>query len=225
MNPWMNVRGFQPFSLCDWSGRAVSVIFMGHCNFRCPTCHNWDLAVNPKTIDNIPRQTIMNYLADKREWLDGVVVTGGEPTITPGFLDVLEEIREVGLPINLHTNGANPKVMKECLDRNLVEVFSVDVKGPWALYPKLTGGRISPEAAERHLSHCFDWAYRGFGQFYFRTTLVPFLTDRDVEICRSYLPDGHELHVQQYREPEHLIHIEKEKSVPVRSSVAVEAVI
>ncbi len=224
MNPWNNVRGFQKFSLCDWPGRSSAVIFFGGCNFRCPTCHNWQLATNASSIETVSRDMIIDYLTAKSSWLDGVVITGGEPTINPGLLDLLVEIKNLGFPVNLHTNGFNPEVIKECINQNLVEVFSIDVKGPWTLYPELTGG-MTPEAAERNLGYCFDLAQLGIGRFHFRTTHVPFLTDTDIAICESYLPEGYELHIQQYREPEHLKNVETVNIFPVRHGVTVENVI
>ena len=97
MNPWNNVKGFQKFSLCDWAGKSSAVIFLGGCNFRCPTCHNWQMATAPNSIETISRDVIMDYLTSKSSWLDGVVITGGEPTITPGLGTLLRsEERRVG---------------------------------------------------------------------------------------------------------------------------------
>lgn len=204
MSIWENIRGFQEFSMCDWPGKVAAVIFLGGCNFRCPTCHNWNLATNPETLDQISHYRIMDYLEASRQWLDGVVISGGEPTITPGLSILLKEIKALGFPINLHTNGSRPEVIGDLLTYELVDLVSVDVKGPWDKYPELTWWSMAIAKAEAELSLTFEFAKRYPGKFHFRTTAVPTLTDEDLAICRSYLPSGHELHIQTYREPEHL---------------------
>ncbi|WP_285905063.1 anaerobic ribonucleoside-triphosphate reductase activating protein [Pseudodesulfovibrio pelocollis] len=205
MSIWENIRGFQEFSMCDWPGKVAAVIFLGGCNFRCPTCHNWTLATNSGTLDRIPRHRIMDYLEASKQWLDGVVITGGEPTITPGLSILLKEVKALGLPANINTNGSHPEVIGDLLKDELVDMVSVDVKGPWDKYPELTRrSKLATARAEADLSLIFEFAKLYPGKFYFRTTAVPMLTDEDLAICRSYLPTGHELHIQEYREPDHL---------------------
>ncbi len=149
------IRGLEKVSLCDWKGTVSTVIFLGGCNFRCPTCHNWELATSPNSIKAVPAQEVMDYLASKRNWLDGVVVTGGEPTIHSDLPDLISEIKSLGFRINLHTNGSNPAMIQTLFERDLVEVFSVDVKGPWEKYPSLTGGKQSPSEAAASLGRIF----------------------------------------------------------------------
>lgn len=210
-NYWNSVRGFQEFSLCDWAGKVSAVLFTGGCNFRCPTCHNWDLAMNPKSIESISRETVMTYLNTRTSWLDGVVITGGEPTLVDGLDFLLMEIQSTGLPVNLHTNGFRPQVVRELLEMNLVDTFSVDIKGPWYAYPELIGfqwdknpGSNVDVKAEENLTQIFEMAVEFPERFYFRTTHVPTLSSRDIATCRSYLPEGHTLHIQEYRTPKHL---------------------
>jgi pyruvate formate lyase activating enzyme len=188
-------------SFCDWPGRATSVLFLGGCDLRCPGCHNADLAWRPETLPSLPREPMLAFLKNRRKWLDGLVISGGEPTLFDELPLLLRELREIGLPIKLDTNGMRPQVVELLLDEQLVDVFAVDVKGPYAKYPFLTGGKVAPEAAERRLKHIFSLAERAPGAFYFRTTRVPGLTDVDIAEARSYPPSGFSLILQQYQEP------------------------
>lgn len=202
MSTWSCVKGLQEWSMCDWPGHITASLFLGGCNFRCPTCHNWNLATAPHKIETESRESVLSYLSTQKLWLDGVVVTGGEPTVHSGLGEFLTELVDLGLKVNLHTNGFRPEVIRELLE--LVEIFSVDIKGPWVKYPALTAKDTSPEEIQDKFDQVFDLAVQFPEKFYFRTTLVPDLTDEDVVVCRSYLPEGYELHLQEYRVPSHL---------------------
>ena len=202
-DPWHYVRGLQETSFCDWPGKVTSVIFFGSCNLRCPTCHNKSLAWNYEGLPKIQKGKLLSFLDSKSSWLDGLVVSGGEPTYIPGIQDFLKEVKErTGLPINMHTNGTNPEVVQTLLQDNIVEMFAVDIKAPWNKYADVTGNMFSGGQAKDHLSTIFDLANQNQDNFYFRTTKVPKLTDEDIETIKSYLPEGFGLTVQEYREPE-----------------------
>lgn len=195
------IKGFSKFSLCDWGGVVSATLFTGGCNFRCPTCHNWELATRPDEIDTISHEELERFFHEKMRWVEGLVITGGEPTIHPGLPDLIRWIKEFGYKVNLHTNGLNESMMLQLHKEWLVDVFSIDVKGPWHKYPLLTGERCSADAAEKALWLPFRMAEEAPDKFHFRTTLVPFLDEEDLAVCRSYLPEGHTLKVQEYREP------------------------
>ena len=198
---WEFLRGLQPFSLCDWPGRASCVLFFGGCNLRCPTCHNFELAWNMHELPKMDRDKILKHLEKRAAWLDGVTVTGGEPSAVPGIDRFLEEIRQFGLPIKMDTNAMRPATVRSLLEKDLVDVFAVDVKGPYGKYPELTGDACSPEAAQERLGAIFEMAAQVREKFYFRLTKVPCLTEADMETARAYLPEGFELKLQDYREP------------------------
>lgn len=170
-----NIKGFNASSLVDWPGVVSAVIFTGGCNFQCETCHNWDLATNPQTVESLDAAVVFWELDRLRKWVDGVVVTGGEPTIHPDLPQLLEKIRLLGFKVNLNTNGLNPSMVRYLFDRGLVDVFAVDVKGPWAKYPLLTGGKCYPDEARSALGTIFEMAQAslsGFtsGRRWFRTS-------------------------------------------------------
>lgn len=200
-NPWSSIKGLEPVSFCDWPGRTSLVLFTGTCNLRCPTCHNPDLARRPHSLPGIGREALLQRIRSKGGWIDGVVVSGGEPSAVPGLEHILEAIADLGLPIKLDSNGFYPHVLENLLHRDLVALFAVDVKGPFDRYPDLTGNRADPEEARANLERVFALAREWPERFLFRCTRVPGLTEEDMDLVRGYLPRTHTLSVQQYRHP------------------------
>lgn len=197
------VKGVSQFSLSNWPGVVAATVFTGGCTFRCPTCHNWQLAIRPQEIKSVGEEHLQRFLSENKtiKWADGVVVTGGEPTIHPELPDLIRWIKSYGYKVALHTNGMNSSMLLRLHNELLVDTFCIDVKGPWDKYPSLTGGRCESAQAEKALWLLFRMAEEAPGRFYFRTTKVPALSEEDLATCRSYLPKGHKLHFQEYREP------------------------
>lgn len=198
---WNHLRGLTPLSLCDWPGHPCAVVFLGGCNLRCPTCHNAEMAWDMERLPLVPQARLRAFLAGRTRWLSGVTVTGGEPTTVPGIGAILHEIAQSGLPIKLDTNGMLPEAVELMLAEGLVSRFFVDVKGPFAKYPALTGGAVTEQDARRSISRIFALAQARPEAFFFRTTLVPLLTEDDVTTVRGMLPAGFTLTTQDYKPP------------------------
>jgi len=129
-DPWAMLRGYEPLSLCDWPGKVSAVLFFGGCNLRCPTCHNARLAWEPHSLPQLDRDMVLKKIDQDKNWLDGLVITGGEPTILPDFEQILNRLKNFNLPLKLDTNGLRPDVVKLVLEKDLAQVIAVDVKGP-----------------------------------------------------------------------------------------------
>ncbi|WP_419785001.1 anaerobic ribonucleoside-triphosphate reductase activating protein [Pseudodesulfovibrio sp.] len=198
---WNYVRGIERLSFCDWPGRHTCILFLGSCNLRCPTCHNFQLAWDMQSLPPLDPAKVKTFLRDRSGWLDGVTISGGEATIVPELGELIHEVRKTGLPVKLDTNGMRPDVVEELLLCGLVDVFAVDVKGPYDKYPALTGNAVSALAAESNMKRIFALAESHPGAFYFRTTQVPALTEADLDIARGYLPPDHKLTIQKYVPP------------------------
>ncbi|WP_319467715.1 anaerobic ribonucleoside-triphosphate reductase activating protein [uncultured Pseudodesulfovibrio sp.] len=198
---WKYVRGFEKLSFCDWPGRHTCVIFLGGCNLHCPTCHNFQLAWDMQSLPVIDHSRINGFLRDRAGWLDGITVTGGEPTTVPGIGELLYELKKSGLPVKMDTNGMRPEVVKDLMKYELADVFAVDVKGPYEKYPSLTGHAVSAIAAKANLERIFELAETKPEAFYFRITRVPGLTENDLATAQSYLPLEYDLTIQKYVPP------------------------
>jgi len=198
---WERVRGMVPVSLCDWPGRITCVLFAGGCNLRCPTCHNASLAWSWGTLPGLDKGAVLTDLHRRRRWLDGITLSGGEPTCAPGLDELLADLASTGLPVKLDSNGSAPHVLERVLEAGLVQTLAVDVKGPWAMYPELTGQSMSADVARDALVEVFALARAHPGQVYFRCTKVPGLTAADLDATRAQVPEGLPLLFQEYVEP------------------------
>ncbi|XPV76942.1 MAG: anaerobic ribonucleoside-triphosphate reductase activating protein [Desulfovibrio sp.] len=198
---WSHVRGLEEFSLCDWPGHPGAVIFLGGCNLLCPTCHNFKMAWDHNSLPEFSRIKVLKFLESRKKWFDGLTITGGEPTCVPHVDYLLEDIADKEIPIKFDTNGMRPAVVEKLLQKGHVDTFAVDIKGPFELYPALTGNAVSANQAKKNISAILEMAKSYPESFYFRLTRVPMITDTDEAVVREVLPEGFSLTVQDYIAP------------------------
>jgi len=125
-----SIKGFLESSFLDWPGQIASVLFLDSCNFRCPFCHNAGLVLNPDEFPSLDWPEIKIRLKKFAGWIDGVVVTGGEPTLHQGLGELIQEIRDMGLMVKLDTNGSRPEVLNTLLEQDLLNHVAMDIKAP-----------------------------------------------------------------------------------------------
>lgn len=144
----MLISAVQKFTMLDYPNRTACVVFTPGCNFRCGYCHNPEFVLPEKIKELrgtfIPEATFFNFLEERYGLLDGVVVTGGEPTLMPDLLDFLGKIKSLGFLVKLDTNGNRPSVIKEAVERKVVDYIAMDVKTSLAEYPNLVGKLVDP---------------------------------------------------------------------------------
>ncbi len=132
----MKISGFQKFSLIDYPGKISAVIFTQGCNFRCPYCHNPELLdINQKP--KFKESDIINFLISRQKQLDAMVITGGEPTLQKDLFQFIQKIKSLGFLVKLDTNGTNPQIIKELLDKKLIDYIAMDIKGPLDKYSQI----------------------------------------------------------------------------------------
>jgi pyruvate formate lyase activating enzyme len=129
----MILAGFQKNSFIDYPGKISCVLFTSGCNFTCPYCHNAALARGeyPARIES---SRVTAFLESRRGLLEGAVVTGGEPTLSPDLLDLCRAVKSMGYPLKLDTNGSRPEVLRQLLDQHLVDFIAMDIKAPLGDY-------------------------------------------------------------------------------------------
>ncbi len=191
----MKIGGFQPFSLSDYPGCVSAIIFTQGCNFRCPYCHNPSLVLPELFTTPIPEDYIISFLTERQGKLDGVVITGGEPTIQPDLIPFIQKIKNLGYKVKLDTNGSNPKVIETLIQQNLIDYFALDIKAPWEKYPQLTGKNINIENIKNTLSILLQSAIPCDFRF---TFVKPLLSEDDLKQIQSYLPPPHSLIIQKF---------------------------
>jgi pyruvate formate lyase activating enzyme len=132
----MVLGGLQKSSLIDYPGKISCVLFLSGCNFACPYCHNPDLAMGCVAA-NISEDSIYDFLERRREFLDGVVISGGEPTIQKDLIQLCRKIKQMGYPVKLDTNGSRPRVVQILIEEGLVDYIAMDIKTDTARYSSL----------------------------------------------------------------------------------------
>ena len=171
------IKGFIETSFLDWPGYVSSVLFLGGCNFRCPFCHNHPLVTRPGKLPNLDLDDILIRLGRFQDWIDGVTITGGEPTLHTGLPQLISKFKENGFQVKLDTNGSRPDVLDALFKDRLIDAISMDLKGPLdsARYSRCAGVKIDVDVIERSLD-----LIEGSGVDYeFRTTVVPTLHGED----------------------------------------------
>ena len=133
------IHGLNKTTLLDYPGRVAATIFLGSCNFRCPFCQNSSLVLHPADEPVIPEEEVLSFLKKRRGILDGVCISGGEPTLASDLEDFICKIHALGYPIKLDTNGTRPDVLKHLAERGLIQKTAVDIKACPDNYPSLTG--------------------------------------------------------------------------------------
>lgn len=132
------VGGYLPASFLDWEAHVAASVFVSGCNFRCPWCHNGSLVLSET--EPLRADEVASDIARRCKFLDGVVLSGGEPTIWDGLFPFLEAVRDIGLPLKLDTNGSRPETLRKVLTLGLAEHVAMDVKAPF------DGGRLAAAA-------------------------------------------------------------------------------
>ena len=158
--------GIEKLSLVDFDGYISCTLFTSGCNYRCPFCHNSPLI---KEQPSLNMEEILNYLSVRKKMLDAVVITGGEPTLHKELPSVLKQIKDLGYIIKLDTNGTNPKMLKELIDKKLIDYVAMDIKASSNCYSLVTGV-INPFLD--NIKESINILKTSNINFEFRTTLV-----------------------------------------------------
>ena len=143
----MLLGGLQKVSLVDYPGRVAATVFTAGCNFLCPFCHNPELVTIGKYPEQmfLPDEDFFDFLKSRHGLIEGVCVSGGEPTIQENLPEFLKKIKAMGFLTKLDTNGARPEALKNLAKENLVDYLAMDIKGPLDKYGKITGMNIDFE--------------------------------------------------------------------------------
>ncbi len=158
-------------TLVDFPERVATALFTIGCNFRCPFCHNPELVDPSRYGTPLDGKEILDRLCRRAGFVEGVVASGGEPTIQPGLIAFLLKLRQLGFLIKLDTNGSNPGTLSEILERRLVDYVAMDIKAPFDAYDRLAGISCDVAAIEESIALIIDAA----PEYEFRTTVAPTL--------------------------------------------------
>ena len=199
----MRISGLQKLTLLDFPGHTACTVFTGGCNYRCPFCHNAGLVLRPGEQPEVPEAEFFSLLQKRRGLLDGVAVTGGEPTLQPDLPDFLRRIRDLGYAVKLDTNGTRPDLLKRLVRDGLVQYAAMDIKNAPARYAE-TAGVEDPQLDRIRESAAF--LLEGTVPYEFRTTVVRELhRPEDLEEIGRWLQGAERYFIQCYTDSGDLI--------------------
>ena len=168
----MKIVGIQKLTLLDYPGKVACTVFLNGCNFRCPYCHNAELLGDSEAV--MSAEELLAFLRKRQGILDGVCITGGEPTLHPELPELLRSVQELGFSVKLDTNGYRPEVVRELVEKGLVDYIAMDVKNSPKMYARTVGlEKMDLAPIEESLRFLID----GNVDYELRTTLVAQLHD------------------------------------------------
>ncbi len=190
------IKGFQKTCLVDFPPYTASTIFLAGCNFKCGYCHNPDIVLHFSDIPDISEEEILDYLSEKKMWIDGVCITGGEPTLHIGLADFCEKIKKLGMLVKIDTNGTNPDMLKELIDKKLVDRIAMDIKTSSDRYDEVAYVQVDMKKIEESIKLIKDYG----GEYEFRTTVIPGLVGKkEVFKISKWLEGSKNYAIQNFR--------------------------
>lgn len=168
----MQIVGLQKMTLLDYPGKVACTVFLPGCNFRCPFCHNGQLLEGKQDI-LMDDGELLIFLSKRKGLLDGVCITGGEPTLQPELVSLIAQIKSMGFAVKLDTNGSHPDVLKDLVSQNLLDYAAMDIKNSPDAYTRTAGACVQLQQIEESIRFLAEDRV----DYEFRTTVVDQLHD------------------------------------------------
>ena len=197
----VQIKGFEKLTLVDYPDKVAATVFMPGCNFRCDYCHNPELVLESHKLETINEKEVLDYLESKNKWIDGVCITGGEPTLQKDLPEFIKQLKKQNLLVKLDTNGTNPEMLKSLLDNNLLDYVAMDIKAPLDKYAQVTGVTADTNTIEQsiNLLKTSDIKHE------FRTTVCPNTFDeKDMHSIGNLIKDGKKYYLQGFNTSKHI---------------------
>lgn len=199
----MRIYGFQKLTLLDFPGKVACTVFLGNCNFRCPFCQNGNLVLRAAKEPVIGVEDVLAVLEKRRGILEGVCITGGEPTLEAELSCFMKQVKEMGYLVKLDTNGYRPQVLKELVGAGLVDYVAMDIKNAPNRYEE-TAGVAGLDLLK--IQESVDFLMEGVVPYEFRTTVTRELHRKEeFETIGRWLKGCSRYYLQNYRESEFVI--------------------
>jgi len=190
----MKFGGFTPCTLIDYPGHIACMVFTIGCNFRCPYCHNPEL-VSGTAERIITEANMLEFLKKRQGLLDGVVITGGEPTMHDDLLSFIARVKKLGFLVKLDTNGTNPSMLRKAIEKKLVDYIAMDIKSPLAVYERTVARPVDINAIRQSI----DLIMNSPVQYEFRTTVIKtLLSPEDIETIGKEIQGAKRYYLQKF---------------------------
>lgn len=192
----MKISGLQKLTLLDYPGHLACTVFTAGCNFRCPFCQNASLVLPSKVISQYREEEILNFLSSRKHILEGLCISGGEPTMQPDLTDFIRKVKSMGYSVKLDTNGTHPKLLRELIEDQLIDMVAMDIKNSKESYPKTSGIEI---LNINSIEESVDLLKEGRIPYEFRTTIVRELhTKKDMDDIGKWLYGSSPYYLQAF---------------------------
>jgi len=190
----MIIKGLQKLTVIDYPDKLACTIFTFGCNFHCSYCHNPELVINNGRPE-IKEDVTLNFLRDRKGFLDAVCITGGEPTINKDLPVFISKIKEMGFLVKLDTNGTNPEMLKSLIEKKLVDYIAMDIKAPLELYENITNVKVNKNDIQKSID-----LIKKIKNYEFRITVVPDLfNEKHAKLIGEWLKGSKKFYIQQFR--------------------------
>jgi len=180
----VKIAGFIKTTLLDWDGMVACTVYLAGCNLRCPCCHNGAIVINADSVEEIGEDHVLGYIGENTDFIDGVVVSGGEPLMNEDLGNFLKKLKKLGVKVKIDTNGMFPERLNDIIGAKLVDMVAMDVKSSLnERYSAAAGVSVNLDDIRKSI----DIIINSGIDHEFRTTAVPILVkDEDIRnICRS----------------------------------------
>ncbi len=199
----MHIYGLNKTTLLDYPEHVAATVFTGGCNFRCPFCHNGDLVQHSLSLPEIPQEELWSFLRKRRGILQGVCITGGEPTLQPDLEEFICKVKELGYLVKLDTNGYRPEVLGRLLEQKLPDYVAMDIKASKENYARCIGWNNGDNFHIERIQESIDILMAGQVPYEFRTTVVKGIhrVEEFADVAQ-WLKGARAYYLQAYRENE-----------------------
>ena len=191
----VEIKGLEKFAPKDFPGHISSTVFLGGCNFRCPYCHNSDLVLRSESLPTFPMDYFLSFLDSRKNWLESICITGGEPLLHEDLEILLSLIKERNLLVKIDTNGSFPSRLEELIQKKLVDYVAMDVKASLERYKEVVKSEVKTEDIVKSIEIIKNSGL----EYIFRTTVVPDLVGSDdVKKVSQMLKGAKIFQIQQF---------------------------
>lgn len=195
------IKGLLKTTMIDYPGKMASEVFLGGCSMRCPFCHNIELVKDSNELDSISEDEVISFLEKRKKWVDGLVISGGEPTIHRDLPAFIRKVKDAGFLVKLDTNGTNPGMVESLIKEGLVDCIAMDIKSSPEGYEKAAGTKVDIKAIKRSVSIIMKSGL----DYEFRTTVVPGIHKKgDIKEIGKWLNGAGKYAIQQFNSGETL---------------------
>lgn len=200
----MKICGLQKLTLLDYPGKVACTVFLGGCNFRCQWCHNSSLTdKNAHEIMN--SQDLLTFLDNRKDKLEGVAITGGEPCLNDDLPDLLEEIKQIGYKVKLDTNGSRYDMLKDVINKGLVDYIAMDIKNRMAKYDKTINAYTHDYMFD--VMQSVKMLLHSGIEYEFRTTVIDELHDiEDFKYIGQWICGAKRYYMQPFKDSESVVY-------------------